>query len=333
MTRSEITDQSPIDRARAMLQRALPAEGGGTLQERRDGYEAVLTQLPIAADVSVTSATYGGVDGYWVHVAGASTQRIGLMLHGGGYIIGSARGYRAYAAEVSRASSSRVFVPEYRLAPEHPFPAALNDACAVIAAAIGEVGPRSCFVIGDSAGGGLVLSSLMELRAAAAPLPVCIVLVSPLVDLTVTNPSYEERAGVDPIVSRRGIERAAKLYLNGRGPDEAPTAFPMSSDLGWLPPCLLMVGGAEVLLDDSRNLADKLRRDGAYVDYREYDEMVHVWTLFSSFLPDGREAVGQIGAFVKAHVITASLELESSDAQLTASSTLTRPAPTEGGSR
>lgn len=305
MSGPETRTQAPIDRAKEILQRALPANGGGTLQERRDGYEAVLIQLPIAADASMTAATYGGVDGYWVHVAGASTERIGVMLHGGGYIIGSAKGYRAYAAEVSRETNARVFVPEYPLAPEHPFPAAMNDACAVLAAAIGEVGPQSCFAIGDSAGGGLVLSSLMELHAASAPLPACIVLVSPLVDLTVTNPSYDERASLDPIVSRKGIERAARLYLDGRGPDEAPVAFPMLSDLGWLPPCLLLVGGAEVLFDDSRNLADKLRQDGADFEYHEYEEMVHVWTLFSSFLPDAREALDQIGAFVREHFVAA----------------------------
>lgn len=294
--------ESPLDRAKSIMQRALPANGGGTLQERRDGYEAVLMQLPIADDATITAASYGGVDGYWVHVTGSSTQRIGVMLHGGGYIIGSAKGYRAYAAEVSRVTNARVFVPEYRLAPEHPFPAAVDDACAVIAAAIDEVGPQSCFAIGDSAGGGLTLSCLMELHRAEAPIPQCIVLVSPLVDLTVTNPSYEERAHVDPIVSRKGIERAASLYLGGRRPEEAVAAFPMLADLGWLPPCLLLVGGAEVLLDDSRNLADKLRRDMAYVDYYEYDEMVHVWTLFSSFLPEARKALVQIGDFVNKHL-------------------------------
>ncbi len=289
---------TPLDRAKAMLEHALPAQGGGTLDDRREGYEAVLAQLPIPDDVSITAATYGGIDGYWVHASGASTGRIGVMLHGGGYIIGSAKGYRAYAAEVSRATDARVFVAEYRLAPEHPFPAALDDARSVLTAAIDEVGPQSCFAIGDSAGGGLVISSLWDLHRTGASLPACIVLVSPLVDLTVTNPSYEERAHTDPIVSRNGIQRAAGLYLGGRGPDEAPAAFPMLSDLGWLPPCLLLVGGAEVLLDDSRNLADKLKREGAHIEYREYDGMVHVWTLFSSFLPEGQEALEQIGEFV-----------------------------------
>jgi monoterpene epsilon-lactone hydrolase len=294
------THMAPIDQARAILERALPTAGGGTLQERRDGYESVLSQLPVADGTSVTGASFAGVDGFWVQAPEAVDDRIGVMLHGGGYIIGSAKGYRAYAADVSRATGARVFVPEYRLAPEHPFPAAIEDALAVLDAAMAEVGPQSCFAIGDSAGGGLVISSLWERHRAEASLPASVVLVSPLVDLTVTNPSYDDRAHLDPIVSRPGIQRAARLYLDGRGPEEAPAAFPMVSDLSWFPPCLLLVGGAEVLLDDSRNLAAKLERDGADVDYHEYDDMVHVWTLFASFLPEGREAIDRIGAFVKA---------------------------------
>ena len=289
-----------------MYRDALPAGGGGTLQERREGFEAMLARLPIPADAAITAGSLGGVEGYWVQAAGAASGRVGVMLHGGGYIIGSAKGYRAYAAEVSRVTRARVFVPEYRLAPEHPFPAAIEDARSVLAAAMDEAGPQSCFATGDSAGGGLVLSALWELRRGGGPLPACIVLVSPLVDLTVTNASFDERAHVDPVVSRRGTRRNAALYLAGRGPDDAPAAFPMRSDLGWLPPCLLLVGGTECLLDDSRNLAAKLEREGVQVDYREYEDMVHVWPLFSEFLPEAQEALREVGAFVGARVAGAS---------------------------
>jgi len=292
---------APIDRARSMLERALPAEGGGTLQERRDGYEAVLSQLPIPDGTSVTATSYAGVDGFWVRAPEAVDDRIGVLLHGGGYIIGSAKGYRAYAADVSRATGARIFVPEYRLAPEHPYPAAIEDALKVLEAAIVEVGPQSCFAIGDSAGGGLVISSLWERHRAGASLPASVVLVSPLVDLTVTNPSYDERSHLDPIVTKPGIQRAAGLYLDGRKPDQAPAAFPMLSDLSWFPRCLLLVGSAEVLFDDSRNLAAKLEREGVKVEYHEYCDMVHVWTLFAAFLPEAREAIDRIGTFVRAH--------------------------------
>ena len=292
---------APIDQARSILERALPAQGGGTLQDRRDGYEAVLSQFPIPDGTSVTAASYAGVDGFWVRAPEAADDRIGVMLHGGGYIIGSAKGYRAYAADVSRATGARIFVPEYRLAPEHPYPAAIEDAREVLDAAIVEVGPQACFAIGDSAGGGLVISSLWERHRAGASLPASVVLVSPLIDLTVTNPSYDERAHLDPIVTKPGIQRAAGLYLDGRGPSQAPAAFPMLSDLRWFPPCLLLVGTAEVLFDDSRNLAAKLEGEGVDLEYQEYQDMVHVWTLFASFLPEAREAIDRIGTFVRAH--------------------------------
>ena len=118
----------PVDRVEAMFRDALPAGGGGTLQERREGYEAMLARLPIPDGAAITAGTYGGVEGFWVQAAGASSGRVGVMFHGGGYIIGSAKGYRAYAAEVSRVTNARVFVAEYRLAPEQPFPAAIEDA-------------------------------------------------------------------------------------------------------------------------------------------------------------------------------------------------------------
>lgn len=292
----------PVDRAVAIFRDVRASAGGGTLQDGRAGFEAMLARLPIADDVVVTADRVGGVEGYWVQAAGAVSGRVGVMFHGGGYTMGSAKGYRAFAAEVSRVTESRVFVAEYRLAPEHPFPAAIEDACGVLAAAMDEVGPASCFAIGDSAGGGLVLSALGELRGAGGPLPACVVLVSPLVDLTVSNASFEERADLDPIVSRKGTRRNAEFYLGGRGPGDAPAAFPMLSDLGWLPPCLLRVGGRECLLDDSLNLAAKLEADGVQVDYRVYEDMVHVWPLFSEFLPEAQEALQEIGAFVGARV-------------------------------
>lgn len=302
MRETQDDSAAAIDRVVAMFRDAIPADRGGSLDSIREGYEQVLAQLPLRDDAVVTATSYGGVDGCWVRVPEAAEDRIGVMLHGGGYVMGSAKGYRAYAAEVSSVTGARVFVPEYRLAPEHPFPAGIEDARSVLDAAIAEVGPESCFAIGDSAGAGLVISSLWEMQRTGAQLPSCIVLVSALVDLTVSNPSFQERASIDPICAQPGTRRNAALYLDGKGPDEAPGAFPMLSHLGWLPPSLVMVGGAEVLRDDSRNLADKLELEGAHVVYREYPDMVHVWPLFSSFVPQGRQALEEIGAFVRARI-------------------------------
>jgi monoterpene epsilon-lactone hydrolase len=294
-----------IDRVVTMFREAMPRERGGTMDELRAGFEAVLAQLPIPEGAAITASTLGGVHGYWVQAAGASSDRIGVMLHGGGFVMGSAKGYRAYAGEVSQSTNARVFVPEYRLAPEHPFPAGMQDARSVLSAAIEEVGPHSCFVIGDSAGGGLAVSAVSELNRTGTPLPACIVLVSALVDLTVSNASFEQRASIDPICAQAGTRRNAAYYLGGQEPDDVPAAFPMFLNLSWFPPCLVLVGGAEVLRDDSRNLADKLEREGVHVEYHEYDDMIHVWPLFSSFLPQGRQALEEIGAFVGARVAEA----------------------------
>ncbi|MGO4860227.1 alpha/beta hydrolase fold domain-containing protein [Arthrobacter sp. 2MCAF14] len=290
-----------IDRVVTMFREATPRESV-TLEQQREGFELVLAQLPVRHNASIAAATYGGVDGYWVQAEGTSRARTGVLIHGGGYVMGSAKGYCAFAAEVSAATGARIFVAEYRLAPEHPFPAGVDDTRRVLAAALDEVGPQSCFAVGDSAGGGLVLSSLLEMHGVGAPLPACVAMVSPLIDLTVTNPSFEELASIDPICRQAGTRRNAALYLNGQSPEQAPAAFPMSSDLSWMPPTLLLVGGAEVLRDDSLNLADKLRREGVSVDYKEYADMVHVWPLFSSFLPQGQQALDEIGAFVRAQV-------------------------------
>lgn len=298
--RAEADTATRVERVVAMFRQAIPP--GSTLEQQREGYESVLAQLPIRHESTVTAAPYGGVDGYWVEAAGVSQTRIGVLLHGGGYVMGSAKGYRAFAAEVSRATNARVFVPEYRLAPEQPFPAALIDASSVLTAATDEVGPQSCFAIGDSAGGGLLLSALLELHDAGAPVPASIVLVSALIDLTVSNPSFEELADIDPLVRQSGTIRNAGFYLGERGPADAPAAFPMMTDLSWLPPTLLLAGGAEVLRDDSRNLAAKLLREGVRVEHHEYADMIHVWPLFSSFLPEGQEALDEIGAFVSAQL-------------------------------
>lgn len=297
--------QANLDRVVTMFREAMPEGRGGTIEDLRAGFEAVLAQLPIPEGTAITASAVGGVDGYWVAAAGVSHDRVGVMLHGGGFVMGSAKGYRAFAADVSRSTDARVFVPDYRLAPEHPFPAGMEDVRDVLSAVIDEVGPQSCFAIGDSAGGGLAVSAVSELHRTGSPFPACIVLVSALVDLTVSNPSFEQRADLDPICRQAGTRRNAGFYLGGQKHADVPAAFPMLHDLSWFPPCLALVGGAEVLRDDSRNLADKLEREGAHIEYHEYEDMIHVWPLFSSILAQGQQALEEIGAFVGSWVTEA----------------------------
>lgn len=277
------------------------ADRGDALRDRREGYERVLAQLPIPAGVEIAEFRSGEVGGCWVDATGERPARTALLLHGGGYAIGSARGYRACAAYVSRATRSRVLVPEYRLAPEHPYPAAIEDALVALDAAMLAARPGSCFVIGDSAGGGLALSAMLAAAAAGRPLPACLVLVSALVDLRAVNDSYDRCAATDPFVSRAGIRQTAERYLAGRSPAEAPWAFPMEADLGALPATLALAGAGEVLVDDARHLAARLAEAGVPHECAEYPGVTHAWTLFPSLLPEAREALAAIGAFVDAH--------------------------------
>ncbi|MFE2218244.1 alpha/beta hydrolase [Streptomyces canus] len=286
-----------------MYEAALPPGGGGTLEERRAGYERMLALLPPAPGAQSGTFAIGGTECVDVDATGGAAVRTGVMLHGGGYVLGSASGYRSYASYLSAAARARVLVPEYRLAPEHPYPAAIEDALGAVKHAYEAVGPERAFVVGDSAGGGLALSTCLALRERGLPLPACVLLLSPLADVRAGSQTFVTNRDVDPVVTQRGIERAGQWYVGDAGPDQAPLAFPLETDLAGLPPVQILVGTAEVLLDDSRRLRQKLTAGGVALEYAEYPDMVHCWPLFSSFLPEGREALAAMGRFVDRHVM------------------------------
>lgn len=294
----------PSARAVAMYRAAMPAAGGGTLDDRRQGYEELLGSLAVPAKTSVSSVEVQGLTGTWVDATGGQAHATIVLLHGGGYIIGSAFGYRALGAYLSRAIGAYVFIPEYRLAPENRYPAAIEDAQAAVALARAAHPNLPLVLFGDSAGGGLALSALLAIRAAGSTMPDAVLLVSALVDLEIKGSTYDTKAEVDPIVSRNGITRAASLYLDGRDVSSAPLAFPLHSDLSGLPPTQIIVGTAEVLLDDSRVLFEAMDAAGVDVYLREWQDMVHVWPHFAEFLPEAREALMHLSAFVRSHLGT-----------------------------
>jgi monoterpene epsilon-lactone hydrolase len=295
-------DGSPLGRARALYGGALPPGGGGTLEDRRAGFERMLELLPPVTGSTADRFDVGDIACLRVDATGGEAVRAAVMLHGGGYVLGSATGYRAYASYLSAAARARVIVPEYRLAPEHRYPAAIEDAIATICHTYNEVGPGNTFLVGDSAGGGLALSSCLALRERGLPSPACILLLSPLVDLRAVNPTYADNSDVDPIVTQRGIQRAAEWYLDDAGPDRAPLAYPLDADLTGLPPVQILVGTDEVLLDDSRMIRTTLLNGRVPVEYAEYPDMVHCWPLFSSFLPEGRDALVKMARFADRYV-------------------------------
>ncbi|MGH7398349.1 MAG: alpha/beta hydrolase [Candidatus Rokuibacteriota bacterium] len=226
--------------------------------------------------------------------------RVVLYLHGGGYVIGSPRSHRHLAAAIARAAATDALLLDYRLAPEHPYPAAVDDATAAYRWLLDQgVAPERIVIAGDSAGGGLTVAALLALREARVPLPAGGVCISPWVDLTCSGESYRTKAEVDPIVRRAGVEEMAKAYL-GTTPPRSPMASPLFADLRGLPPLLIHVGGDEILLDDAVQLAERARAAGVEATLEVYDRMIHVWHWFLPMLDEAQAAVEAIGRFTRA---------------------------------
>ncbi|HET6522243.1 MAG TPA: alpha/beta hydrolase, partial [Geminicoccaceae bacterium] len=213
--------------------------------------------------------------------------------------------FRPLTWRLSAACRMAVFAVDYRLAPEHPFPAAVEDAAAAWRGLLREAGrdPRRMAIIGDSAGGGLMFATLLSLRDAGDPLPAAAVALSPWTDLAGTGDSLAVNAAADPMFppSEGAIERTAAVYLNGADP-RTPLASPLYGDLRGLPPTLIQVGSTEILLDDSRRMAERLRAAGVPVELEVWPSMPHVWHMKADVVPEGRRAIERIGAFVRRHL-------------------------------
>jgi epsilon-lactone hydrolase len=226
-----------------------------------------------------------------------------LYLHGGGYVMGSLATHRKLAGDVSRAAGARVLLLDYRLAPEAPYPAAVDDAVAayrwLLAAGIE---PQAIAVAGDSAGGGLTVATLLALRDRGFPMPGAGVAISPWADLTMESASIEGLAERDPVVRGGDLKRYRDWYLDGTDPRH-PGASPAHADLTGLPPLLVHVGEAEVLLDDAVLLAESGRRDGVDVTLEAWPDMVHVWHVFAGRVPESTAAVDRIGEFLRARLV------------------------------
>lgn len=269
----------------------------------RQGMEGMVGAMPSPEGMTSSTVDAGGVPAEWVSMPGARGDRALLYLHGGGYVIGSINTHRGLAARLSRDLDARVLLIDYRLAPEHPHPAAVEDAVAAYRF-LREQGfaPSSIAIAGDSAGGGLTVATLLALRDAGEALPAAGACLSPWFDLGGTGDSNTSKAEADPIVNMPGLVRMADLYLDGRKPQDEPTASPLYSDPTGLPPLLLQVGEAEILLDDSTRFAEKAKQAGVAVDLEVWPEMVHVWHAFGDMVPESKDAVEKIAAFLNRHL-------------------------------
>lgn len=253
---------------------------------------------PIAPrGVRFTAGVVGGVPGEWAEAAAGASKGALLYLHGGGYVCLSARSHRAITGGFAT-RGLRVFAPDYRLAPEHPFPAALDDATAVWRALRGQIeGPL--FVSGDSAGGGLALALLLALRDRGEPRPAAASLFSPWTDLAGTGASLLTNRDRDALLLPDKLAMVALAYA-GRARRDDPLVSPLYGDLSGLPPIQLLVGDTEILLDDSRRLAERIEAAGGAVRLRIYPDVPHDWPLMQVVLPQGRQALDEAAAFLTA---------------------------------
>jgi phosphinothricin tripeptide acetyl hydrolase len=287
-----------IDVVRAHLAK-LPPSDSLTTAERRAQYERAEKVFPTPPDVKVERVNVPAAPAEWLRPPSATPGRVVLYLHGGGYVIGSPRSHRHLAAAIAGAAGASALLLDYRLAPEHPFPAAVEDATAAYRWLLDQAtAPERIVIAGDSAGGGLTVATLLALREARVPLPAGGVCISPWVDLTCSGASYATKAAADPIVRRAGVEEMARAYL-GATPPRTPLASPLFADLRGLPPLLIHVGSDEVLLDDAVQLAERAKAAGVDATLEIYDRMIHVWHWFLPMLDEAQTAVEAIGRFVR----------------------------------
>ncbi|MEI7713976.1 MAG: alpha/beta hydrolase [Rhodospirillales bacterium] len=272
------------------------------LPKMRSDYDARGLGFGLPSDVVVEPVSANGVKAEWTSTPGADATKVILFLHGGGYVIGSLDSHRHLVAECGRAAGCRTLAIDYRMAPEHPFPAAVDDTVAAYRFLLSSgMAAGKITIAGDSAGGGLVVGGILAIRDAGLPLPGCAWCISPWVDMEAKGQSFVDRAETDPTVQRPTIQFMASSYLAGADP-KSPTAAPIHGDLRGLPPMLIQVGACETLLDDSIQLARIAGIADVPVDLQIWPEMIHVWHTYHTVLNAGKRAIAAGGAFVKSHV-------------------------------
>jgi len=285
--------------------RNLPSLGSGDdfdLAAARASMAAMTAdpQLPDGVEFEKTLAADVPVE--WVALPASDPTKTVLYLHGGGYVLGSIDTHKGLGSRIAEAAGTRVLMVEYRLAPETPFPGAVEDATTAYRFLLDQgVAPEQIVIGGDSAGGGLTLATLVSLKEQGQPLPGAAFALSPWVDLEGLGDSMQTRAAADPMVQKEGLVRMGSLYLADADP-KTPLAAPLHADLSGLPPILIQVGTAETLLDDSIRIAERLRAAGVAVELQQYEDLIHVFQAFAPIVPESLEAIAKIGAFVKSQL-------------------------------
>lgn len=268
-----------------------------SVDEQRAVMEASAGMFPAEADVLTSEIDAGGVPADWIAVDTSEADRVVLYFHGGGYVTGSRNTHRGLAGRIARSARARVLLPDYRLAPEHPFPAAVEDATTCWRWLISEGhAPNHMAIAGDSAGGGLAMATLLALKASGDALPACAVGLSPWTDLEGKGPTVEPGAVDDPMLTPEGLRSSGRQYAAAELRN--PLAAPLYGDLKDLPPLLLQVGTREILLSDSTRFAERAQAAGVEVTLEIEDGLIHVWHMFPG-VPEAQSAIERIGAFIE----------------------------------
>lgn len=298
---ASLSTSAAHQRAIALFRAATP-DPASPIAAWRDGFEALCATFPVPHDARIDVIDLDGVPTLQVTAGGvgAADGRAVLHFHSGGYVMGSAHGYRNFAARLSRACGVPVVVPDYRLAPDHVYPAAVDDALTAYRAMLARHGADRLVVSGDSAGGGLAIAVLMAVRDMGLPLPLAGVAISPLLDLAGEGDSAVTLDGIDPLINRVMIVAMGKVYIEDHDPHATPLASPIWGRHHGLPPLFLTASDAEVLCDDAVRLAARVQDAGGLAELVLAQGMVHIWTLFP-FLDEAERSINQVGRFVTGH--------------------------------
>ncbi|GCE42489.1 6-hexanolactone hydrolase [Rhodococcus wratislaviensis] len=292
--------------------RSAPLRADSTpIAELRASFEKLAAAFYDPPPVDFVPGNADGVDIEWAYASTCDRTQVVLYLHGGGFSTGSIRAYRDFCARISHGAEAAVLSVGYRLAPEHRFPAAVEDSVTAYRWLLASgIDAHRIVIAGDSAGGGLTMSTLIALRDSGVELPAAAVCISPKTDLALTGTSVQEKAYADPIVTPDGSYTHGVRYVGEGGDLCHPLASPLYADLHSLPPVLIQVGTAEVLLDDSLRLARRLRDAGGVVDLDVWPEMIHIFPFFASRIPESKRALEYLSAFIKHKIRSSKAEYE-----------------------
>jgi acetyl esterase/lipase len=273
------------------------------VEENRANFDQLEAMAPLPNDVKIEEVDINGVRAIWISTPEVVEEFVVLYLHGGGYVMGSIKSHKEFGSRISRVSNSRVLLLDYRRAPENPYPAALEDAVATYKWLIDSEGinPKNIIIGGESAGGGLTLATLLKLRDTGITLPTAAIILSPWTDLLMTGESIRTKAKVDPLANASDLFFLSSLYV-GKDDPKNPFISPLYADLNGIPPMLIQVGSAEILLNDATRIAEKAKAAGVDVILDIWEDMIHMFQMFAAWGPEGQEATEKIGEFIKKYL-------------------------------